>query len=275
MSRALILAALSPLLLAACGRVAYLGIDEGGLDASPVDARADDAGDLPDAGSGPDEMVYFADGPRGPFYIDRYEASRVPGVGDWGDVDQDLDADGRVADRAVAEAHGVSHGMLFDDDGGEEAVRLTTAVARSAPTADPAAVSFFQAAAACLNAGKRLCTGDEWRWACQGGPISRDYPYEGAFDGGDEAGRDCWTHELSVGPRLTGTASACVSPEGVYDLSGNMLEWTDYGGTSDSTVRGGSWGTSWPPSVSCSSTILYPSADVLPDRGFRCCRDGL
>jgi formylglycine-generating enzyme required for sulfatase activity len=54
-------------------------------------------------------------------------------------------------------------------------------------------INFFQAAGACTNAGKRLCAGAEWLWACEGGTAANAYPYGDIYDGGDDKFEDCWT----------------------------------------------------------------------------------
>jgi hypothetical protein len=218
----------------------------------------------------PERMVLITNFPGGAFWIDIYEAS-FDGSGVLGSPNQDQDGDGKIADAAVAAAHATSHGLIFDDDGGEEGVELTTVVARSLPLELPASLSFFQAAAACTHAGKRLCTLAEWTWTCENGGASSTYPYGTAYDGGDDVGLDCWTNRLgATGTHLTGTAVNCVTPLGVYDLSGNVGEIT---GRLDSRLVapvGGDW--SDPPEFShCrgshfSYTIDSPS-------GFRCCRD--
>src|SRR5258708_6004900 len=109
-------------------------------------------------------------------------------------------------------------------------------------------VSQLQAAAACGNAGKRLCTGAEFRAACSGPDAGNYYPYGGQTDvpgycnegkgsmmpllfGGDAAS---WTYAAFNDPRLnqidgglapTGSFPHCDSPAGVFDCMGNLHEW--------------------------------------------------
>lgn len=114
-----------------------------------------------------------------------------------------------------------------------------------------------QADKACLNAGKRLCTSDEWERACRG-PAGNAFPYGPVSDPSRcnlgkrihildkyfpdiphlrRAGNEFNDPLLLLDPEYqarTGRMGGCVSPEGVYDLDGNMSEWV-----SDRVVRPG------------------------------------
>lgn len=67
-------------------------------------------------------------------------------------------------------------------------------------------LTWFQAAAACANAGKRLLTNQEWQVAALGTPD----------------GAPCVISFGNPGP--TGTAG-CVSNRGTFDMVGNVGEW--------------------------------------------------
>jgi formylglycine-generating enzyme required for sulfatase activity len=97
----------------------------------------------------------------------------------------DLALDGGATSSSSTGCARIAHPRLvFDDDGGEEGVALTTVVARSVPSVVPVApVSFYQGAAACAAAGKRLCAPAEWLWACENGTATNTYPYGDTFDG--------------------------------------------------------------------------------------------
>lgn len=108
-------------------------------------------------------------------------------------------------------------------------------------------ISRDEAAAACENAGKRLCTAKEWYTACSA-PDGRTYPYGARFVAGacnvgkahlltryygpDPRG---WRYDENFNdPRLdvepgflakTGDYERCVSAAGVADMVGNLHEW--------------------------------------------------
>ena len=96
-------------------------------------------------------------------------------------------------------------------------------------------VSQVSASTACENAGKRLCSGKEWLGAAnvQGKTyylptdlaVAPYYCVTGAStyctDNSYESGEACDTGTYSGG------ASGCYSAEGVYDMTGNVWEWTD------------------------------------------------
>ncbi len=113
--------------------------------------------------------------------------------------------------------------------------------ARSIAGVNPARyITWFQAAQACANSGKRLCTNQEWQIAVSGTPD------EDTSDPGDDL-EECniWANSKPSGASWatenetieTGSASACVSDWGAYDMIGNVWEWTadwsGQGGDSD------------------------------------------
>ncbi len=163
--------------------------------------------------------------------------------------------------------------------------------ARSAPGAVPQGyVDGFQAARACLAAGKRLCTRWQWTRACRG-RSKRLYPYgdsrvDGAcndrrahhplveyFDSKDpwiwkEMGHSC-INQLPQALFRTGQAHACRTPEGVHDLVGNLHEWVD---DPKGTFLGGFFVDATGNGEGCRyATVAHGPKHWDYSTGFRCC----
>ena len=150
-------------------------------------------------------------------------------------------------------------------------------------------ISQVQAAAACTAAGKRLCTDSEWLRACQG-PSTTTYPYGNSYVSGacndtratnpvidyfgffDPTGLNhpC-LNQLRPGLNRAGTDPACVSVEGVFDLAGNLNEWTaDAAGT----FRGGDYVDDTINGNGCLyTTTAHDTSYHDYSTGFRCCAD--
>ena len=129
-----------------------------------------------------------------------------------------------------------------------------------------------QASAACARlAGGRLCTHQEWLAACQG-PAGRPFPY-----GGQRQPGWCNDYHAGAGPQPTGDAHRCVTPEGVYDLVGNVAEWIDARSAEGEPQAAAGSGALSALAVSlkldrCAATETLPAVMVRADLGFRCCR---
>jgi hypothetical protein len=143
------------------------------------------------------------------------------------------------------------------------------------------APTYAAAVAACAAAGKQLCSPAQWLAACEG-TAGNTYPY------GDDASANACNAEPFDGvptgsdddvlvatgdPRL----AACVSADGVHDLSGNLKEWTAdiTGETSDGTdiavLRGGAYDTPLLGATCAFRSSRAAVTSVLPTIGFRCC----
>jgi thiol-disulfide isomerase/thioredoxin len=142
-------------------------------------------------------------------------------------------------------------------------------------------VTWYQARDACVAAGKRLCSEEEWLVACTGAPpIDRDR--NGVFSDDPIVGRK---HPYGVSPQphlcastrdrgdttplVTGEHTDCKTPEGVFDLEGLTKEWI--GVTPDrAAVKGGSYFSKG--SARCGYHKNTLALDTV-DRsiGFRCC----
>ena len=188
------------------------------------------------------------------------------------------------------------------DNGGEQPFSPFLVVdghevrARSAPSVYPQGyISGNQAQAACEKAGKRLCSPNEWRKACVG-PASQLYGYgtmhhhgtcndEGRspmlqlFSGSLGQSSD-WDPLKMNDPRLnqlpgalarTGSHRGCTNGYGVYDMVGNLHEWTS---DPQGTFQGGYYLDTSINGEGCSYRTTAHDFDYHDySTGFRCCAD--
>jgi hypothetical protein len=153
-------------------------------------------------------------------------------------------------------------------------------------------ISQLEAGAACVAAGKRLCTDPEWLRACQG-PTMTTYPYGNTREPGvcNDARAvhpaielygtsDAWIFSHLDSPCLnqeakgldrTGAESGCITAEGAYDMMGNVHEWTaDPAGT----FRGGYYVDTVENGNGCLyATTAHDTSYSDYSTGFRCCAD--
>jgi len=128
-------------------------------------------------------------------------------------------------------------------------------------------ISLYQASDSCFSRGKRLCTSEEWSLAC-GGPYSWNYPYGQQYEI-----NACVTNDTA--PRTSGAKSECRAYFGIFDMSGNLAEWTATPSKENrqfNNVMGGFWESG--PRSGCHDTrySYFPQNRHNPV-GFRCCRD--
>src|SRR5439155_21115990 len=109
--------------------------------------------------------------------------------------------------------------------------------------------TWFQAVAACRNAGRRLLSNVEWQAAALGTPDP------GAAPGSE----DCNTK--SAGTDLTGARAQCVSNVGAFDLVGNVWEWVAE--WVPRSTNCGSWGT-FSDDAQCLAGAEAPSPTTQP-----------
>ena len=148
--------------------------------------------------------------------------------------------------------------------------------------------SGYQAKASCEARGRRLCGDSEWTLACEG---SERLPYPYGFTRSAEAcnidkphpavneralanpaTRDGEAARLWQG-EASGSRSACVSPFGVMDMTGNVDEWVvnESGKPYQSGLKGGYWG---PVRDRCRPmTKVHNEEFSYYQVGFRCCAD--
>jgi len=120
----------------------------------------------------------------------------------------------------------------------------------------------------CENAGKRLCSVEEWQAACQGNQNLR-YPYGNTYNQ-----TKCPTDLKSAKePNRSGYAEHCRSYYGMYDMSGNLWEWTSTPAEREGLflVAGGAWNTQNASSCTDTKFSFYPQNEY-PFVGFRCCK---
>lgn len=151
-------------------------------------------------------------------------------------------------------------------------------------------VDWNEAGAICSREGKRLCTEAEWTFACEG-EAARPYPYGYTRDPEACVVDRPWREvdaEALVPPdtdraraeldRLwqgepSGSRPRCRSVFGVYDMTGNIDEWTVgvVRGDKPSILKGGYWG---PVRDRCRpSTRVHGEDFTFYQQGFRCCSD--
>lgn len=155
-------------------------------------------------------------------------------------------------------------------------------------------ISKTEAELACEQAGKRLCTDDEWLTACRGKQPTQ-YPYGdehhpgycndqgvsplrslfGADDDPQTFGfdrmNDSRLNRVPGSVAKTGSFPHCRNAFGVYDMVGNLHEWT---ANKDGTFRGGYYLDTHINGDGCSYQTTQHSPDYHDySIGFRCCAD--
>ena len=156
-------------------------------------------------------------------------------------------------------------------------------------------ISGAEAAQACAAAGKRLCAPVEWRKACMG-PRSQTFGYGSERVEGrcNDQGRSpmmrlfpqvatSWNRVGLVDmndPRLnqlpdtlspTGSHEGCTNEYGVFDMVGNLHEWTN---DPHGTFQGGYYLDTHLNGDGCSyRTVAHDVTYHDYSTGFRCCAD--
>jgi formylglycine-generating enzyme required for sulfatase activity len=147
--------------------------------------------------------------------------------------------------------------------------------------------SWYDADRTCRSIHKRVCRSHEWTLACEG-PDRLPYPYGYERDANachiDELGpmidekRFYSPHKEEEIARIdrrepSGSRPDCASAYGVYDLTGNIDEWTtnETGIPDHGSLKGGNWGE-W-RNACRPHTNGHAAWFRYYQLGFRCCVD--
>jgi protein-disulfide isomerase/uncharacterized membrane protein/thiol-disulfide isomerase/thioredoxin len=155
--------------------------------------------------------------------------------------------------------------------------------ALSTAGSQPANASWFMAREACAAAGKRMCSAREWLSACRGA-LATDDDGDGAFHddyiegslypyGPSYEARRCndQLHRAVGRARPAGAHSRCSTPDGVYDLTGNLSEWVGEE-PGEALQLGGAFFAADKASCGAAVDVFGPAFENI-HTGFRCCAD--
>jgi hypothetical protein len=146
----------------------------------------------------------------------------------------------------------------------------------------------------CKWAGKHLCGGipggpspstdpkaDQWSFACMGLPPGNAYPYGASYMSG--YCNDSQAPPPAGHPEMVATRTICHGTSApftqIFDMSGNIAEWTDSCLITDPThpaatdlcsVRGGAF-LDHDPAIACAANVPHPRNTASGAIGFRCC----
>lgn len=128
-------------------------------------------------------------------------------------------------------------------------------------------ISIYQAQDSCFTKGKRLCKTEEWSLACAG-VYSWKYAYGNKYESFACNTRDTTVYRSGMKPECRGYFE-------IYDMSGNLAEWTDTKSKKNPeffNVMGGFWQSGSQSDCFTPRYSYYPQNHHNPV-GFRCCKD--
>ncbi|MFP4013267.1 MAG: formylglycine-generating enzyme family protein [Chitinispirillaceae bacterium] len=118
-------------------------------------------------------------------------------------------------------------------------------------------ISYADAKKICESQGKRLCTAEEWKWACSG---KDDFP----FPYGNTRDKERCNTEGTRKAEPSGHRHNCISKYGVNDMVGNIFEWVSQPGGKPALMGG--------PLSKCSTMTPGGGGAARPQIGLRCCK---
>lgn len=123
----------------------------------------------------------------------------------------------------------------------------------------------------CAGMGKRLPVDDEWEWAASS--AGQRFPYVWG-DKAPERQDLCWEENRGAHSCDVATFPKDVTQQGVFDMAGNLREWT-VGPGAEHFVRGGAWDSDGSRGVRVTARTSNPWTSSGRSIGFRCARNQL
>ncbi|MCI5072604.1 protein kinase [bacterium] len=133
-------------------------------------------------------------------------------------------------------------------------------------------VSWQRALESCQQQKKRLCTAVEWEYACKSLEDSK-YGFSTSFEQSQCAIQNDTFETQTL--QNNSSKSACKNSLDIYNLSGNVLEWTQSSGKHSPNSYVAKGGSMQRPlyQARCSAQIELDADLQEPDLGFRCCKN--
>lgn len=129
-------------------------------------------------------------------------------------------------------------------------------------------VTYSEALQICRSLGKRLCTSAEWEMACTDGRGKNKYPYGKRYD--VDKCNTLGNPRVKNSLAKSGEFFDCKTGADIFDMSGNLAEWTE-GSGNQPFAYGGSWQNGLQGS-GCDSKVQLGKDRKYFYVGFRCCK---
>jgi formylglycine-generating enzyme required for sulfatase activity len=128
-------------------------------------------------------------------------------------------------------------------------------------------ITWHGAQALCESLGRTLCPDEAWTAACSG-PAGAAFPYGDTYDPTACNGSDTGSEETVPTASMPGCEGGY---DGLYDLSGNVYEWTTACDTGPCLIRGGSYDKPADDMACDGSHEMDGPSGHREDLGLRCC----